>query len=516
MDAPPLPPDGSAPPPVDEPSPGEGLKTHEAAVKGPSPVISWVVIILSILAIFFGSALVEEDSGEMEAYEDATALTMMELQSKAMIGLARFDRHSVGREMEKLESFAGSPAVARALAVVNAYLASQLGEARGNVQVGAEGGELKAVAVSTGWKRAVALLDRFEDELTEEDQELHGLARRMLGESGELTADEETLVQEKMGWYGEVLTALGKEPGDPLRLRIQRSGTFCVALMGFAFAFGFLVFIGGLIGLIIFLVRLYQGSVTMRFQRESPHARYFLQAFAVYMGAFLLAQLILPLLADENGQFLGINSGLFGIAGVAMASLLGVFWPGLRGVPWKETWRGLGLHRGEGVFKEVLCGLGGYAMALPIFAIGVFLTFMLMIGMGLMSQLSSGGGDAEEASSMMSHPLVVWMSEGGIGIRIGALLLAAAFAPIFEEIMFRGALYRGMRRTWPWWSTGLVMAFIFAIVHPQGIVAVPALASLGFSFGLIREWRDSVIAPMTAHALHNGTLVMVMWILFSL
>jgi len=40
------------------------------------------------------------------------------------------------------------------------------------------------------------------------------------------------------------------------------------------------------------------------------------------------------------------------------------------------------------------------------------------------------------------------------------------------------------------------------------------LMLLGFGFGLLREWRGSLIAPITAHAMHNGALVLVMSALF--
>jgi membrane protease YdiL (CAAX protease family) len=56
------------------------------------------------------------------------------------------------------------------------------------------------------------------------------------------------------------------------------------------------------------------------------------------------------------------------------------------------------------------------------------------------------------------------------------------------------------------------VSFIFAVIHPQGILFVPVLMSLAFGFALAREWRDSLIPGMVAHGLSNGlimTLIMV-------
>ncbi len=71
-----------------------------------------------------------------------------------------------------------------------------------------------------------------------------------------------------------------------------------------------------------------------------------------------------------------------------------------------------------------------------------------------------------------------------------------------------------MRRRLPVIPAALIVGFIFAIIHPQGFAGVPVLAALGFNFCLLREWRGSIIAPMFAHAMHNGvaTVALVMFL----
>lgn len=76
-----------------------------------------------------------------------------------------------------------------------------------------------------------------------------------------------------------------------------------------------------------------------------------------------------------------------------------------------------------------------------------------------------------------------------------------------EETVFRGAFYRSLRFGNGVLIAGLVNGVIFAALHPQGWMGIPALTAMGFGFALIREWRDSLIAPMTAHAINNGLLV---------
>ena len=75
--------------------------------------------------------------------------------------------------------------------------------------------------------------------------------------------------------------------------------------------------------------------------------------------------------------------------------------------------------------------------------------------------------------------------------------------PVIEETMFRGALFHHLRRRWSWVISAPVVAFIFAVIHPQGWVTVPALGAIAMVLAALREWRGSIVAPMAAHACNN-------------
>ena len=60
----------------------------------------------------------------------------------------------------------------------------------------------------------------------------------------------------------------------------------------------------------------------------------------------------------------------------------------------------------------------------------------------------------------------------------------------------------------------LVSSFIFAVVHPQGVLFVPALGGLAVGFCIFRELRGSLIAPMVAHGINNAvTLTIGLWLM---
>jgi membrane protease YdiL (CAAX protease family) len=87
-------------------------------------------------------------------------------------------------------------------------------------------------------------------------------------------------------------------------------------------------------------------------------------------------------------------------------------------------------------------------------------------------------------------------------------------APVVEETMFRGVLYRHLRelthgidRVASLLFSTLISCFIFAIIHPQGVMAVPALMALACGFVLAREWRGTLLPSMIAHGLNNALVL---------
>lgn len=185
-------------------------------------------------------------------------------------------------------------------------------------------------------------------------------------------------------------------------------------------------------------------------------------------------------------------------------SLIALGWLPVRGVTWSAARRHLGLHTGRGWSREVAAGLVGYVGMLPLLGIGVLLTLLLTTVIQTTTGAEPGG----------AHPVM-----GGIGeadpLQLAVIyVLAAGIAPLVEEITFRGLLYGHLRQVSHGWGRGLSMlvaglasGLVFAIVHPQGVAAVPVLTLMGFGFCLVREWRDSLIAPMVMHGVSNGLMI---------
>lgn len=171
----------------------------------------------------------------------------------------------------------------------------------------------------------------------------------------------------------------------------------------------------------------------------------------------------------------------------------GVFaWPLLRGKSAAEIRLALGWHRGEGFFKEIAAGLAAYLTAWPLLAVGLVFT----------------AGLSRLIAERPTHPLLDWIEDPSPGALVVAALLAVVWAPLCEESVFRGAFYAYLRGRLGKLGAGLAVGLAFAAIHPQGLAGIPFLASLALALALTREWRGSIIASVTMHALHNGLAVL--------
>ena len=231
------------------------------------------------------------------------------------------------------------------------------------------------------------------------------------------------------------------------------------------------------------------------------------ECFALYLGIMTAGSLL--------GGFL---YGMISPISYGLAVIVPLLWPRFRGVRWHEFRAAVGLHRGKGWGKEIFAGMIGYLGVLAIASVGISLTLLLTLVAGYFQgdggAILPGGGTGAAASPPIgpeAHPLVGWIYEGNFWTRLSCLALAAGFAPLFEELFFRGALHRYFRRRYRFLASAVFTGLIFAALHPQGFFAIPALAGIGIGFSILREWRDSLVAPIVAHAINNGTLVLMLW-----
>lgn len=80
--------------------------------------------------------------------------------------------------------------------------------------------------------------------------------------------------------------------------------------------------------------------------------------------------------------------------------------------------------------------------------------------------------------------------------------LALIAAPLFEEFIFRGLIFGGLRRSFSVWPATLVSAAVFAIMHPP--ISIIPVFFMAICAGLVYDRTRSLLAPMLTHAVYNA------------
>jgi membrane protease YdiL (CAAX protease family) len=275
-----------------------------------------------------------------------------------------------------------------------------------------------------------------------------------------------------------------------------------------AFGLGLLAAAAGFFGMIFLLIFYYMGHLRRGLMTGIPYGGLYAETFAVWMALFLALEFVVGYLAGEKYRFV-----LLGLA--MLSSLTALAWPVLRGVSWRQVREDVGWTSGRWPILEPLFGPAGYAMTLPMLGIGI----LMMTGfMGIKNALSPiNSEDYFGPVEQPSHPVMEDLLTGNWLKIVQVIVIAAIVAPIVEETMFRGVLYRHLREASARWGvtasvvvSGLIVSFVFAVIHPQGWIAVPALMALAFGFTLLREWRGTLIPSMVAHGINNGMLTVVL------
>lgn len=322
--------------------------------------------------------------------------------------------------------------------------------------------------------------------LSEQLQQDLELAQRVYSKASYIPtpAERDGLVA-RHGWYGELASSYNTAPEAPAYQR-PRNRTIWVpiATLGQFVIYG----LGGLLGLLLLTIAIIalatKRSAVLAFSdQEFVHRVAYLESVAVFLLLMLLTSLLaglLMLVVDFNVMII-----------VLLISPFALLWPLLVGVPWSKFTKDMGYHRGRGLFREIGAGLIGYTAGLPILGVGIGITTLL-------TWLLKTDAD---------HPIVEEIAISGQWEVAVLVMMAVVWAPLVEESVFRSAFYRHLRR-WRgvpgWLLATLVTSFVFAAIHPQGIAGIPVLMSIAFILAGLREWRGSIIASMTAHAVHNG------------
>ena len=323
-----------------------------------------------------------------------------------------------------------------------------------------------------------------------------GIVRKLLeGDSAaasSATPEERKRLTDRHRWFAKVALTRGLPSSDPLRAEVESSARNSMTVLG---VFAFTAISGMLVGfalMVVAIIRLAIGSAKRRFNPRPDMPRRHRVALLEGAAMMLSGFLIIPYIAGFVQNVTGLNLGW---AMIWLVLPLGL-WPLARGMSFAELRSAIGWHTGAGwntpvnVLREIGCGIAGFVAGLPIVLVGLLITATLVV----VTKASPSHPAVEKTGDLKS----AWD-----GARL--LLLACVWAPVVEETLFRGLLYTYLRGWLGCFLSSLIVAFIFAAIHPQGWSFVPVLMSVAVVLAFLREWRGSIIASMTGHCMLNLT-----------
>ncbi|MBI4803179.1 MAG: CPBP family intramembrane metalloprotease [Elusimicrobia bacterium] len=76
--------------------------------------------------------------------------------------------------------------------------------------------------------------------------------------------------------------------------------------------------------------------------------------------------------------------------------------------------------------------------------------------------------------------------------------------PIFEELFYRGFVYKVLEEKTGWKGAVIVSACLFSIFHTEKLISINFEIFLkGLIFGLLRKWDGSIWSSVAAHSTGN-------------
>ena len=128
----------------------------------------------------------------------------------------------------------------------------------------------------------------------------------------------------------------------------------------------------------------------------------------------------------------------------------------------------------------------------------------ILVGAGIVVDIALGL--LSEAAGVPSH-WTEWFDEdlawGSTGVLVGSLLGTVFFAPVLEEIVFRGLLYGTLRRRVGWPVAAVLSAAVFAAAHGYGVAGFGSVFASGVMWAVAYEKTRSLLPGMVAHAANN-------------
>lgn len=490
-------------------------------------IIAWLTIV-AVMAAMIGLTAFSRSSEEARTEATASDLFPVQLQGRSIVGQKSFigggnssnekdDEDSVdedGDEDKKKSTGSGTP-VPEALndGTYEQRLCYVLlvSENNGADKAAEKLNELDEAAEDAGF------------ELNQDQARLRDIVGTLIEsrQNGDpdavsLSDDDREFLKTKLGWIGELALVPEGTRNKETRRELLADASWSMGLTMAVMGVGLLTLMAGFAMAAVFAVLFGTRKLQPKFVTRGKSMNIYVETFALWMVFFFVGPQVTALAIKLSGIELAPSMDMVVSIGFFVGSLIVLIYPIMRGISFGQLCDDIG-WKAKGGFVDVLVSPLNYIAGTPLMVIGLICVVVLTLVATLLTpEKPFGTGVAA------GHPIQNIIADGQWLSILYVVLMACVAAPIVEETMFRGVLYRHLRElssSWARWGSVIFSAvfngLIFAAIHPQGFVAIPLLTCLAINFSLAREWRDSLIAPMIMHGINNGAVTAMMLLMMA-
>lgn len=317
-------------------------------------------------------------------------------------------------------------------------------------------------------------------------------------DASSIPQSDRDLLIERLGFCGELLLLPDGTPNKDARDALVGGVVVKLIVAGIAVMGGLLFGFVGVVTSIVLLLFFKSGKLSLKMETSKTNPNIYIETFAIWMALFFGSSILLGAFVGDAKTQMILQPFIF------FGSLVCLVWPVVRGVPFDRVREDIGWKAKSPIY-DLLSAPIAYAATLPMLIPGFI---VVVVASSFLSLVQEQHEFARQAAP--GHPIQEFLSSGDWLMIVMVFIAACVAAPIVEETIFRGILYRHLRdassRFKKWMSIAISVTlngFIFAAIHPQGILAIPILMTLAICFSLAREWRGSLYPSMVMHGIHN-------------
>ena len=160
------------------------------------------------------------------------------------------------------------------------------------------------------------------------------------------------------------------------------------------------------------------------------------------------------------------------------------------------------------LFRRPTHALSVMGLNRPVAVKAVLGCYAILILVDQLLRLATGYGGSNEPGGGLS------VGDAGIWGLLFAVVSTCLLAPVSEEILYRGVLFRAFRNRLGVISAALLSSVVFASLHFYDVYGLASVGIFGLSCALLYSATGSLTTTIALHMLYNASIKIPEWLVY--